>query len=393
MNSSIRLGRVFGINVGVHWSWLFIFLIVNLSFANGVLHHYYPDWGAGQRWAAGALIAGIFFLSILAHELAHAIVANRHGLEVRDITLFLFGGVSNLTKEPPKPGIEFQVAIVGPVTSLMLGALFAAGWLAVRSPNHHLAAISANLALINGSLAAFNLLPGYPLDGGRVFRSIIWARNGDHLAATRTSARAGQWIAYGVMATGVVYALFGGFVIGIWFLLIGIFLKNASAESYEAEAQHSILGGVPVSAAMRTDIEQIPPDVSIEELVREHVLPRNAGCYAVGVGEVLGIITLSDIHKIPQGDWTTTSVYRAMTPASQLVVVSPSDAIEAALQLLISHNVNQLPVMRGHDLLGVITRADILEFVNARQELGAIPKAPGKGADRTATGRPVGRYR
>lgn len=288
MESSFRLGRIFGVSVGVHWSWLFIFLIVTWSFAEGVMHHYYPSWGESQRWGAGALIAGVFFLSILAHELAHAVVANRHGLEVRDITLFLFGGVSNLTKEPATPAVEFRVAVVGPLTSLALGIAFTAAWLLLRGPNHHLAAISANLALINGSLAAFNLLPGYPLDGGRVFRSIVWARGHNHLAATRTAARAGEWIAYGVMAVGVAYTVLGGFMMGIWFLLIGIFLKNASAGSYEAEMRESILAGVPVSAAMRTDVEQIAPDVSLDELVREHILVKNRGSFAVGVGELLG---------------------------------------------------------------------------------------------------------
>ena len=390
MESSFKLGRIFGINVGAHWSWLFIFFIVTWSFAEGVMHHFYPEWDAGQRWAAGALIAAIFFLSILTHELAHAVVANRNGLEVRDITLFLFGGASNLTKEPATPAVEFKVAVVGPLTSLALGALFAVGWLVLRSPNHHIAAISANLAVINGSLAAFNMLPGYPLDGGRVFRSILWARNHDHLAATRTAARAGEWIAYGVMGTGVVYTLFGGFAMGIWFLLIGIFLKNASAASYAAEVQESILAGVPVSAAMRTNVEQIAPDVSVDDLVREHILPKNSGCFAVGVGELLGLVTLSDIHKIPQGSWTTTSIYRAMTPANQLATVSPSDSIEDALHLLAARDVNQLPVLRGRDFLGVIARADILAFIKVRQDVGAPPSGVEERADRPASGRPVG---
>jgi Zn-dependent protease/CBS domain-containing protein len=390
MESSFKLGRIFGVNVGVHWSWLFILFIVTWSFAEGVLHHYYPAWDASQRWGAGALIAGVFFLSILTHELAHAVVANRNGLDVRDITLFLFGGASTLTKEPATPAVEFKVAVVGPLTSLALGAVFAAGWLLLRGPNHHLAAISANLALINGSLAAFNLLPGYPLDGGRVFRSIVWARGHDHLAATRTAARAGEWIAYGVMGVGVMYTFFGGFVMGIWFLLIGIFLKNASAGSYEAEMRESILAGVPVSAAMRTDVEQVAPDVSIDQLVREHILPKNAGCFAVGVGELQGLVTLSDIHKIAQGEWPTTSVYRAMTPANQLATVSPSDSIEDALRLLASRDVNQLPVLRGRDFLGVITRADILSFIRVRQDIGGLPANVGEQADRPAAGRPVG---
>lgn len=400
MQSSIKLGRVFGIDVGVHWSWVFILLLATWSFAEGVMHHFYPDWGTGQRWAAGALIAGVFFLSILAHELSHAVVAKRHGLPVREITLFLFGGVSNLADEPQTAGAEFKIAIVGPLTSLALGALFAVGWLALRTPNHHLAAISANLAVINASLAAFNMLPGYPLDGGRVYRSIVWAREHDHLAATRAAARAGEWIAYGVMGVGVLYALLGGFVIGVWFLLIGIFLKNAAASGYEAELKESALAGIPVSAAMRTDVEQIAPDMSIDELVREHILPRGARCYAVAVGSILGLITLSDVRKVPRESWAETSVYRAMTRADDLVTVAPSTSIETALQLLAAHDVNQLPVLRGREFLGVISRADILSFIDVRRDLGALtgtatpPAGPGPGAgsraDRPSAGRPLG---
>src|SRR5438105_271293 len=177
MGSSFKIGRIFGIDIGVHWSWLFIFVVVTWSFATGVLEHFYPDWSTAQRWIAGAIVAGIFFLSILAHELSHAVVSNRNKLPVREITLFVFGGVSNLSREPDTPGLEFKIAIVGPLTSLALGGLFAIGWAVLRPASDGIAGISANLALINASLAVFNMLPGFPLDGCRVFRSIVWAPN------------------------------------------------------------------------------------------------------------------------------------------------------------------------------------------------------------------------
>lgn len=394
MESSIKLGRIFGIEIGVHWSWFFIFLVVTWSFAEGVMHHFYPEWGAGQRWVAGVVIAGVFFLSVLAHELAHAIVSNCSGLPVRGITLFLFGGVSNLTQEPPTAAVEFRIAIVGPLTSLALGVAFTAGWLALRPVNHHIAGISANLALINGSLAAFNMLPGFPLDGGRVFRSIVWARGHDHLAATRTAARMGEWIAYGVMGIGIIYVLVGGFMMGIWFFLIGLFLKNAAAGSYQAEIRESTLAGVPVSAAMRTDVEEIAPDMSVDELVREHILPCGSRCFAIVVGQILGLVTLTDVRKVPQDTWATTSVYRVMTPADKLVTVVPGEGLEHALQLLATHDVNQLPVVRGRTLVGVITRSDLLSFMRVREDVGALSRQPAQAApdqaDRPASGRPVG---
>lgn len=402
METSVKLGRIFGVEVGVHWSWFFIFLVVTWSFAEGVMHHYYPEWDAGQRWIAGAVIAGVFFLSVLAHELAHAIVSNRSGLPVRGITLFLFGGVSNLTEEPATAGTEFKIAVVGPLTSLVIGALFSMGWLALRPMNHHLAAVAANLAVINASLAAFNMLPGFPLDGGRVFRAIVWARNRDHLAATRTAAQVGEWIAYAVMGAGVLYAVMGGFVMGIWLFIVGIFLKNSSAASYASEVQESALAGVPVSAAMRTNVDRIAPDLSVEDLVRDYVLPKGSRCFAVAVGDLLGLVTLADVRRVPQENRRTTSVYRAMTPADKLVTVSPGESLEQALRLLATHDVNQLPILRGHDFLGVVNRADVLEFINIREHLGGarpalVPLDDGQvrettadGADRTASGRPLG---
>jgi CBS domain-containing protein len=204
----------------------------------------------------------------------------------------------------------------------------------------------------------------------------------------------GEWIAYGVMGVGVVYVIFGGFVMGIWFFLIGLFLKNAAAGSYGAEVQESTLTGVPVSAAMRTDVEEIPPDMKIDELVREHILPRGSRCFAIVVGQILGLVTLTDVRKVPQDAWATTSVYRAMTPADELVTVSPDEELKQALQLLATHDVNQLPVVRGRTLVGMITRSDLLAFMKVREDIGALSRQPAHDAanqaDRPASEHPVG---
>src|SRR6202521_5993949 len=232
MGSSIKLFRIFVIDIGIHWSWILIFVIMTWTFANGLLARNYPEWTDAQRWIAGGLIAGVFFLSILAHELAHAIVSNRNGLPVSGITLFVFGGVSNLTREPDTAALEFKIAVVGPLTSLVLGGLFGAAWLALRSVNAGVADVLGYLGFINASLAVFNMLPGFPLDGGRVFRAAVWSRNKNRLRATRTASRVGEWIAYGIMALGVAELVFFSSFQGIWFLLIGFFLKNASAASY-----------------------------------------------------------------------------------------------------------------------------------------------------------------
>ncbi|MHB8376463.1 MAG: CBS domain-containing protein [Dehalococcoidia bacterium] len=368
---SFKIGRIFGVDVGVHWSWIFIFAIVTWSFATGVLQSFYPQWTAEQRWIGGAAIALVFFLSILLHELSHSVLSNRRGLPVRSITLFVFGGVSNLEREPDTPGLEFWIAIVGPLTSLALGVFFTAGWIIIRPFSDGLAGISANLALINGSLAFFNMLPGFPLDGGRVFRSIVWHRNHDRLRATHTASTLGQWIAYGIMGIGVVYTFYGGIFSGVWFLLIGFFLRNASVASYEQLLIESTLSHISVRDMMRTDLHPVGPETSLEELVHERFLRSDARAFAVvAAGDIAGLVTLSDVRKVPRDEWPTTSVYRAMTPASRLHTVTPDENLAKVLQLMAQHDVNQLPVVRGHELLGLVTRGDILRYVHVRQDLG-----------------------
>lgn len=370
MTSSFKIGRIFGVDVGVHWSWIFIFFIVTWSFATGILDHFYPGWSDAQRWVAGALVAAIFFLSVLAHELSHAVMSNHHGLPVRSITLFVFGGVANLSREPDRPGLEFQIAIVGPGTSLALGALFALGWLIIDPFSDGIAGISANLALINASLAVFNMLPGFPLDGGRVFRSIVWSRNHDRLRATRLASKVGEWIAYTVMGLGVVMTFFGGLFSGIWFLLIGFFLRNASSASYEQLLIETTLSGINVRDVMRTGYERVPPEMTVEELVQEGVLRRNVRCFAViAAGDFAGIVTLTDVRRVPREEWTSTSVYRAMTPATRLHTVSPSDNLTSVLRLMAEHDVNQLPVVQGRELVGMLDRGDVMRFIEVRRDL------------------------
>jgi Zn-dependent protease/CBS domain-containing protein len=370
MNNSLKLGHIFGVEVGVHWSWTIILLVVTSSFATGILEHFYPGWNDAQRWVAGALVAGVFFLSVLAHELSHAVVSNRLGLPVRSITLFVFGGVANLTREPDRASDEFKIAIVGPATSLALGVLFAAAWFIIDPISDGTAGISANLALINVSLALFNMLPGFPLDGGRVFRSGIWALKKDRLRATRWASRAGEWIAYGVMAIGVAQVVLTRDLGGLWLVFIGFFLRTAATGSYEQLVLESKISGVVVRDVMRDDIERVPPDTTLEELIEDGVLRRHARCFAVmAAGEFAGLITLTDVRRVPREEWRTTSVYRAMTPATRLHTVRPSDSLASVLQTMAEHDVNQLPVVDGRDLVGIFDRGDVMRYIQVKRDL------------------------
>jgi Zn-dependent protease len=367
---TFRAGRLFGFDINVHWSWFFIFFLVTWTFAIGVLEEFYPDWTAGRRWIVAAAISLVFFLSILLHEISHSIVARRYGIAVSGITLFVFGGVSNLTKEPETSRQEFLIAIVGPLTSLALALVFAVGYFALSPIEEGAGGVSANLAMINLAIGIFNLIPGFPLDGGRVLRSVFWAQKRSLVNATRAASRVGTVVAYGIMALGVAAIFLDALITGIWFLLIGNFLRSASAESYEQLLVDRMLRGVSASAVARQDYMGVPPDLMLSDLVEENLLAGQGRCFPVVVaGELLGLITLDDVRKVPRDEWQTTSVYKAMTPFSRLQTATTRDDLSAVLAQLNSHDINQVPLVEGKQLVGLIHRADVLRYIQVRQEV------------------------
>ncbi len=370
MPASLKIGKIGGIEVFVHWSWLFIFILITWSFATGILDHFYPEWSAAQRWLAGAIISLVFFLSLLLHELAHSLLARRRGIDVRDITLFFLGGVSSLKGEPRTAQDEFAIAIVGPLTSLLLGALFGIGWVILHFWSAGLAGISAQLAVINAILAAFNMLPGFPLDGGRVLRSLIWRRNKNLLAATRSAARLGEVFGYGLMGVGVVFFFWGLLINGIWFFIIGMFLRSASAGSYQQMLAQVTLAGATAADAASRDCQAVPPDLSLEQLVDSYVLAHNVRCFPVQAGEeLLGLVTLDDIRKVPRDQWPLTSVFKTMTAFERLHTVPPQEDLRHVLQIMSEVDVNQVPVVEGRRLVGLVSRSDILRLIQIRREL------------------------
>ncbi len=367
MGNSIKIGKIAGIEIGVHWSWVFIFALITWSFAGGILEEFFPEWSSSRRWGVAVVVAVIFFMSILLHELSHSLVAKARGIEVVGITLFVFGGVSNLGREAESASEEFQIAIVGPLTSLAIGAVFATLWFALQGPSPEVAAIAGYLAFINGVIAAFNMLPGFPLDGGRVFRSIVWARNRNLLRATRVAAKTGEFVAYGLMAGGAVQLLFNP-IGGVWMFLIGMFLRNASASSYEQMVLQTTLEGLTAREIARTDYVPVPPDMTMDHLVGQLMLVGHGRCYPIVAGEeLLGLITLTDAQKLDREHWPTTSVYRAMTPFEKLQTVPPEESATAVLQLMNEKDVNQVPVVDGRRIVGIISRADILRLIQVRR--------------------------
>ena len=372
MPSSFRIGKIAGIEIGVHWSWLFILVLITWSFADGILQEFFPEWSEFQRWAVGVIVAGIFFASILLHELSHSLVAKSRGMPVKGITLFVFGGVSNLGREAESASEEFWIAIVGPLTSLGVGAFFAIIWavLQVLDLASGVAAVAGYLAFINVVIAAFNMLPGFPLDGGRVFRSIVWARNRNLLQATRIASNVGQFVAFALMAAGAVQFLFGFVIGGLWMFLIGLFLRSASTSSYQQMILETALRGVSAAELARSDYRTVPPDITVAELVDRHMLVGAGRCYPVMAGEeLLGLVTLTDVRKLEREQWPTTTVFRVMTPFERLRTVSAGEDARQLLQLMSEADLNQVPVVDGRRLLGIVTRADILRLIQLRREV------------------------
>jgi Zn-dependent protease/CBS domain-containing protein len=375
---AFKIGRIFGIDIRIHWSWLAIFFLLLWWLAEGFYGGVdaYNHWSAAERWFASGITTILFFVSILLHELSHSLVARRLGLPVHSITLFIFGGVSSLTQEPDSPGQEFKMAIVGPLTSFALGIIagaIAAGFWANGSDDTVPGAVAAYLAFINIAVGIFNMLPGYPLDGGRVLRASLWARTGTILRATRWASGVGTIIAFGLMALGVVSALAGNWLGGVWFIVIGWFLRNTSEQAYQQLLYRNTLEGTKVGDIVDGSFEGAPPDIPLSELVNQYILGRGQRCVPIVVeNNLLGLITMADLRRFPSDAWTTTSAFRAMTPREQLHTVASDDELVSALELMAANDVNQLPVIDGFDFSGFVTRADVIRRIQVKAELASL---------------------
>jgi len=372
-SNSFKLGRIAGIDIGVHWSWLFIYVLLTWSLGSTLFDEEFPGWTASQRWLAGLITASLFFMSILLHEISHALMARRLGLPVHSITLFIFGGVSSLGREPDKPRDEFLIAIVGPGTSFLLAVVFGLAWLFADPASHLISVVCGYLALVNFSLGVFNMLPGFPLDGGRVFRAMVWGRKHDLLQATRIASIVGVGVAYLMILAGVVVTFWAAFISGIWLIFIGWFLKNMSEASYQQMVLHQVLEGMPVSSLARDSTVAVLPQTTLRELADEYILRRGLRYFPVvsEAGVLLGLISLTDLQHVPDSQWPETTVYRAMTPRERLVALSPSDDAVRAFELMVDRDVHQLPVLESDDrLLGFVTRAQLLDLIRNRVQLG-----------------------
>jgi Zn-dependent protease len=375
LQGSFRLFRIAGVDIEVHWSWLLVFLLLTTTLAQGFGDEF-GQWTTTETWLAAAATSIVFFGSILAHELSHSVVANKLGIPVRRITLFVFGGVSHLESESRTPREEFLIAIVGPLTSFVIAAVMAGMWV-LLSPDREAAAFAAGyLAVANAAIGVFNLIPGFPLDGGRVLRSFLWGITHGLLRATRLASWVGTMVAYGLMVLGIVVMVLTGEILsGVWLIFIGWFLRNASESSYQQALIRHLLGAVPVRSLVDRSFLWVPADMTLETLLDEHILTHSARHFAVAGGTGLaGVVTPKDLRRFPRPAWPTTTVFQVMTPAERLTVVSPEVSLDDALQLMSRHSVQQLPVIEDGTLLGFVNRQDIMRTVQLRVDLGVAEK-------------------
>jgi Zn-dependent protease len=366
----VKILEIWGIPIYVHLSWLLVFGLVTWSLAAGYFPHEYPGWAARAYWAVGAVTALVFFASILVHELGHSWVALRNGLPIRGITLFIFGGLAQIAREPETPGVEFRIASAGPLTSLGLAGLFGGAWLLVRDIPV-LAAPAIYLARINFVVAAFNVIPGFPLDGGRLFRALVWRLTGSFHRANRAAALTGQVVAFGLMGVGILTVLGGNVIGGMWITFIGWFLQNAAAAGYAETNLREMLRDVTVAQAMTPDCRRVERGVGLDRVVHDEVLGAGRRCFVVTeAGRMVGLLTLHEIKAVPRERWATVTAGEAMTPAAKVTAVEPKTTLLAALEKMDDANVAQMPVVEAGELLGMIAREQVLHYVRVRAELG-----------------------
>ena len=369
MRSSFRLGRILGIEIRIHISWLLIFAFLTWSLAAGYFPSLLPNAPTAEYWALGAISSIALFASVLAHEIGHSFVARRNGIPVKDITLFIFGGASNITKEAETAGAEFRMAFTGPVVSFVLGAIFLAVYYAAGGSGSKTAFSAAMLYLgqINFVLGAFNLLPGFPLDGGRVFRSIVWSINHDALKATRIAATTGQVIAYIFIFGGIALAFVNG-ISGLWLAFIGWFLASAASASLQQSVLMETLKGVKVKEITRSGIKTGEPSLTIEQALSVMLDSHQRALPVMDNGQMLGLVSMTDIKRTSRDNWPVETIDRIMTPVASVKTIAPDDDLTKAVELMQSEGFNQLPVMSGSQLRGLVSRSDLLNYIQLKQE-------------------------
>ncbi len=374
MHAQIKVGRIAGISIGLHYSWFIIAFLITLS----LVSHFgsaMPQWGTSTVWSAAIITGILFFVTLLLHELAHSLLAQSRGLRVRAITLFALGGISQIESEAPDAKSEFWIAIVGPLASLAIGIVCLllarfTGWIPSSEPRTPVSAVLVWLGYINLVLAAFNMIPGYPLDGGRVLRALIWWNTHSIDRSTRLAALVGQGVAFLFIFLGLFQFFAGKNFGGLWLAFIGWFLLDASRSSY---AQVEIIEGLrdrKVADIMERDFSTVDAHLSLQDLVHQFLLVSGRRCFVVVQdNNLVGLITTNEVMRVERDRWPQTSVQSVMRPLSQLRTVTPDTPAIQALEIISREDINQLPVVSDGQLVGLFSRSSVMGFLRNRAEL------------------------
>jgi Zn-dependent protease len=371
----MRIGKILGIPIYLHSTWVIIFAAITYSFFSQ-FEHEYSRWTPAQQWGIGIFTSVLFFASLLFHELAHSVVAQHYKIRVLSITLFLFGGVASIERDPSKAIQEFNIAVAGPLSSGFL-ALFFYGLVLFFPSNETVQALGGALVTTNGMLALFNLLPGFPLDGGRIFRAIIWGATSDFSRATRIAGTTGRLIAYSLILLGG-FAVFKGLLVpGLWSVFIGFFLLNAAQETVAQAAIRETLTGLRAADVMSQEVPTVGRAISLEEYGAE-VLRTGRRCHLVITDDrLVGMMNVHTLNSVPRDEWVHNSVQAVMIPRERILWATPDEPLLGLLERLLTADVNQMPIVSGSDdgaahIIGMVTRDSILRVMQTRSELGPL---------------------
>jgi Zn-dependent protease/CBS domain-containing protein len=368
----IPLFKLAGFQIGLDWSWFILAVLITWTLASGVFPFYYPGLTPAAYWSMGVIAALGLFGSILLHELGHAMVARRYGLPIRRITLFIFGGVAEMEAEPERPAVEFWVAIAGPITSFLVGLVC---WLLLQAAagagaGVPVVGVLAYLASINAILAVFNLVPAFPLDGGRILRAILWYWKGSLRWATRVASMIGGGFGILLIGLGVYRVLIGDFVGGMWWFLIGLFVRFAAQMSYQQVLMRETLRGIPVRRIMTAKPITVPSGITIAQLIDDYIYRHHHNMFpVVDNGRLVGCVTMNDVKRLPRDRWASTTVAEIMRPCTEATAISPDmDAMEV-LSLMARTRNSRLLVTERDRLIGVVTLRDVMNFLNVKLNL------------------------
>ncbi len=369
--TKISLGRIFGIVVDLDYSWFLVFGLVTWVLAVSYYPAEFKNWSLGEYWLMGALTAIMLFVSVLLHELGHSVVAKRFGISVPRITLFIFGGVSQIAAEPTNAAADFWITAAGPAVSFALAAIF---WelRPIFASAPPLLALTKYLALLNLMLGAFNLIPGFPLDGGRVFRAIVWGITRNFQRATAIAALTGRFFGFFLIFIGVWQVLAGNFLNGLWIAFIGWYLESAATSQVQQQMVKDLLAGHKVSEMMSRDCTRISGDLMLQDLVDKHVLGGGHRCFVVTRGdETIGLVTLSEIKKVSRSSWSTTNVAQIMIPSDKLTSTPANAEAWTTVESMGRNGINQLPVVEGSKIIGVLSLDDLVHYLGILRSLRA----------------------